>query len=282
MNAGEESNLEDTWLDIVEKARTGLGMDQRDLCATAGIAMHQWLTVLRTERPNPELMHRIALALGLNPRSLTAIAEGRYVPNVTPPDGMLTIRTPFPMPGFPDATVNAYLIRIPGSSDAVLFDAGTAPEIFLAHVQALHLNIVRIYITHSHHDHIGALPSLHAAYPDAPVYSHSCERAFPFMNEVTDGTLHTVGSLKIRSIHTPGHSNGGMTYFAEGLDLPTAFVGDALFAGSAGRIPYGWDAALKTIRTKILTLPPHTILCPGHGPATSIAAETANNPFFAS
>jgi len=64
-------------------------------------------------------------------------------------------------------------------------------------------------------------------------------------------------------------------------DAPhVAVVGDALFAGSMGRVPGDAAAAREVIRRQILSLPPDTLLCPGHGPLTTVAEEREHNPFF--
>ena len=79
---------------------------------------------------------------------------------------------------------------------------------------------------------------------------------------------------------TSGHSVGGTTYVIEGLERPVAIVGDAMFAGSMGGGKISFQDALENNRTKILSLPGNTVLCPGHGPLTSVAEEKAHNPFF--
>ena len=71
-----------------------------------------------------------------------------------------------------------------------------------------------------------------------------------------------------------------MTYIIEGLAKPVAVVGDALFAGSMGGGMVSYADALRTNREKIMTLPDDTILCPGHGPLTTIRSEKLRNPFF--
>ena len=72
-----------------------------------------------------------------------------------------------------------------------------------------------------------------------------------------------------------------MTYFVRGLDRPVAIVGDSLFAGSMGGGNVSYEDALRNNLEKILTLPNDTILCPGHGPLTTVAEEKKHNPFFA-
>ena len=71
-----------------------------------------------------------------------------------------------------------------------------------------------------------------------------------------------------------------MTYLIKGLERTVAIVGDAIFAGSMGGGMVSYDDALRTNKEKILSLSEDTILCPGHGPMTTISEEKANNPFF--
>ena len=89
-----------------------------------------------------------------------------------------------------------------------------------------------------------------------------------------------MGSLSLRSLHTYGHSVGGTTYLVDGLEKPVAISGDSLFAGSMGGGMVSYQDALQNNREKIMTLPGETIVCPGHGPMTTIDEERRHNPFF--
>ena len=71
-----------------------------------------------------------------------------------------------------------------------------------------------------------------------------------------------------------------MTYVVNGLDKQVAIVGDALFAGSMGGGMVSYPDALRTNREKIISLPNETVLCPGHGPMTTVGEEKKHNPFF--
>jgi glyoxylase-like metal-dependent hydrolase (beta-lactamase superfamily II) len=73
---------------------------------------------------------------------------------------------------------------------------------------------------------------------------------------------------------------GGITFVVEGLERPVAIVGDAIFAGSMGGGMISYEDALRTNREKIMALSDVTILCPGHGPLTTVLEEKTNNPFF--
>ena len=89
------------------------------------------------------------------------------------------------------------------------------------------------------------------------------------------------GKLKIETRLTWGHSPGGITYVVTGLERPVAVVGDAVFAGSMGGGGVSYADALNTNREGIFSLPDQTIICPGHGPMTTVGEERTHNPFFA-
>jgi hydroxyacylglutathione hydrolase len=86
----------------------------------------------------------------------------------------------------------------------------------------------------------------------------------------------------VDTLLTSGHSLGGMSYVVNGLARPVAIVGDSIFAGSMGGGGVSYEDALRNNRQKILRLPENTVLCPGHGPLTTVGEERKHNPFFAS
>jgi glyoxylase-like metal-dependent hydrolase (beta-lactamase superfamily II) len=91
----------------------------------------------------------------------------------------------------------------------------------------------------------------------------------------------TLGNTTLQVLHVPGHSQGGIAIYsaADGV----VFSGDSLFCGSIGRTDLTGGNELQlieSIQTKLLTLPDSTIVLPGHGPHTSIAAEKAHNPYI--
>jgi hydroxyacylglutathione hydrolase len=98
---------------------------------------------------------------------------------------------------------------------------------------------------------------------------------------ISEGRKFDVGKLDVESRLTWGHSRGGMTYVVRGLAGLVAIVGDSLFAGSMGGGMISYDDALRNNLEKILSLPDETILCPGHGPLTTVGEEKHHNPFFA-
>jgi glyoxylase-like metal-dependent hydrolase (beta-lactamase superfamily II) len=94
------------------------------------------------------------------------------------------------------------------------------------------------------------------------------------------GHKFVVGTLQIETRPTSGHSRGGITYVVNGLPRRIAVVGDAMFAASMGGGMVSYEDALQNNRRQILSLPDDTILCPGHGPLTTVGEEKVNNPFF--
>jgi glyoxylase-like metal-dependent hydrolase (beta-lactamase superfamily II) len=95
-----------------------------------------------------------------------------------------------------------------------------------------------------------------------------------------DGKGFVLGALTIATRRTSGHARGGTTFVVTGLAKRLAVVGDALFAGSMGGGLVDYDEALRTNRAAIFTLPDDTVICPGHGPLTTVGEEKLHNPFF--
>jgi glyoxylase-like metal-dependent hydrolase (beta-lactamase superfamily II) len=148
----------------------------------------------------------------------------------------------------------------------------------LAFAKTNGLSVKLILLTHTHPDHIAELKRLKA---ETKVSAHVSEfepvdGAEPF----SEGRTFQVGSLKIETRLTSGHSRGGITYVIAGLAKPVAVVGDAMFAGSMGGGMISYLDALANNRNKILSLPNETVLCPGHGPLTTLGEEKLHNPFF--
>ncbi len=270
--------LEDSHLDLIDKARAGLGLSATGLTREAGLDAGAWAR-LRSGDMDAEALTRVARVLGLDGPALLRLARGEYAPPDRGMDGLRRFESSFSMAGFSGLRVNAYVVWDPVTRHAAIFDSGTDAGAMLAFIREKALEIVRIFLTHTHHDHVEALAELLPALGRPPVHVHERE-AFSGATAILEGTRFRVGGLDVEARLTSGHSPGGLTYVVRGLEHPLALVGDALYAGSAGGARGHWRLALEAVEREILSLPGDTILCAGHGPLTTVAFERANNPLF--
>lgn len=141
--------------------------------------------------------------------------------------------------------------------------------------------VTAILATHAHDDHVRVAPELAEA-TGAPVLLHAADRVLwdmvhphlPPHGELHDGQSIEVAGSTLRVLHTPGHSPGACSFHAP--DLGVVFTGDTLFAGgpgATGRSYSDFDTIVRSIRTRLLTLPAETIVHTGHGDDTTIGAE---------
>jgi len=266
-------SLEDNAGDIIGKAQRGLSMSDSELAEKAGIDSAD-ARKLRDGKFDDELLTRIAPVLNLSARALSELAKGAWQPKKVELAGLAQFNTPYH-----DMTVNAYLIWDTQSRETVVFDTGADCDEMLRQIERDKLSVKLILLTHAHPDHIADLSRL-VKQTGAPVYISERESTKP-AQPIAEGKTFRVGSLDIESRLTWGHSEGGMTYVVTGLAHPVAVVGDSLFAGSMGGGSISYDAAVENNLKKILTLPDETILCPGHGPMTTVGEEKQHNVFFA-
>ncbi|MCG5443814.1 MBL fold metallo-hydrolase [Micromonospora sp. NIE79] len=138
-----------------------------------------------------------------------------------------------------------------------------------------------ILATHGHDDHVRVAPELAEA-TGAPVLLHAADRVLwdmvhphlPPNGELHDGQSIEVGGTTLRVLHTPGHSPGACSFHAP--ELGAVFTGDTLFAGgpgATGRSYSDFGTIVRSIRTRLLTLPAETVVHTGHGDDTTIGAE---------
>jgi hydroxyacylglutathione hydrolase len=159
------------------------------------------------------------------------------------------------------------------------------------------LRVEAIVLTHGHFDHIMGITELHEKYGALDVWVHADEKIlitnanyngsvmigaeFAYTGPTKNLSEKTtkIGSFDVRVLHVPGHSPGGCALVFDGV----AIVGDALFAGSIGRsdLPGGdGELLIENIKLKLLTLPPETVVYPGHGGRTTIGREKRLNMFL--
>ncbi len=194
---------------------------------------------------------------------------------------------------------NCYVVGDEATGNGALIDPGDEGARIAAAVERTNLDISKIILTHAHIDHVGAVVDLVKEY-SCPVFAH--EDSKPMLEQlpmqavmmgmkfgeipkidkfIEDEEIVEVGGLRLRSLYTPGHSPGHLAFYIEGEGVVIA--GDALFAGSVGRVDLpGGDGPtlLKSIEDRLLTLPDDTAVHPGHGPDTTISRERETNPFL--
>jgi len=191
---------------------------------------------------------------------------------------------------------NCFIVGCEETLEAVIIDPGDEAEKILASVAEQDLSVRFIINTHGHFDHVSANKGVNAA-TKAPILIHpldapmleqisasaanwglSAENSPPPDRTIDDGDTITFGKITFKVIHTPGHTRGGISLFADGH----VFVGDTLFAGSIGRtdFPGGDFETLKSsIQNKLFKLGDDVRVFTGHGPETSIGRERQHNPF---
>ena len=180
---------------------------------------------------------------------------------------------------------NVYLLWDERSNEAAIIDPGIGSDDLLRNIEDKQLQLRFILNTHRHFDHVDC-DEVFRERTGAPIVLHRDDAAI--LEEelgikadmlLAGGEELPLGGLTIRTLHTPGHSAGGMCFLVEDC----LFAGDTLFAGSVGRSDFpDSDGALllKAIAEKILPLPDATRVLPGHGEATTVGAERAHNPFL--
>lgn len=194
---------------------------------------------------------------------------------------------------------NCYIVGDESSGSGALIDPGDEATRIAIAVEQTGLEIEKIILTHAHIDHVGAVAALVDEYA-CPVLMHA--EAEPMLKQLptqaimmgtrfgkvppVDGYIEyeellEVGDLSLKSLYTPGHAPGHLAFHIESEDL--VFSGDALFAGSVGRVdlPGGsMEVLMRSIEERLMTLPDATRVYPGHGPATTIGEERTRNPFL--
>lgn len=181
--------------------------------------------------------------------------------------------------------------------NAMVIDPGDEANTLIKTISDNQLSVKAIVLTHGHYDHVGAVNEL-KAYTGASVVAHEEEKeliqnpnlslgmfvdpAFPVPevdSYVKEGDEILAGDISLRVIHTPGHTQGGMCLYTDGV----LFSGDTVFYGTLGRwdFPTGDLSKLThSILHKIFLLPDSTVIYSGHGPATTVGEEKVSNEVY--
>ncbi|MDO4926943.1 MAG: MBL fold metallo-hydrolase [Turicibacter sp.] len=190
---------------------------------------------------------------------------------------------------------------ISNEKKAVVVDPAANANQIIQYLGTKKLELEAVLLTHGHFDHIGAVNELVAKY-QVPIYAHKKEKEYfenpdvnlsPMIYErlvlnkdfeyrfISDQEVIECLETKVKAFHVPGHTTGSICYYFESEDI--VFTGDTLFKHSIGRTDFIYgnhDQLIKGIRGKLLSLPGHTLVYPGHGECTTIGEESKHNPFL--
>lgn len=193
---------------------------------------------------------------------------------------------------------NCYFLVDESTLETFVIDPGSEAKRIVEHIQKKGYQVSKILLTHGHGDHIGAADELRKVFSvpiaihseDAKMLechtenlSHHMEKSVAFSADesLNDRAVLTLGKSKIKVIHTPGHTQGGVCFFVESENI--LISGDTLFYGSVGRsdLPGGNHKQLiQSIIQNLMTLKDDVVVYPGHGSSTSIGFERKKNPFI--
>jgi hydroxyacylglutathione hydrolase len=272
--------LEDTFGDVLRKAMRGNAVNTATLATQTGIGasvIDAWLA--DDGSANAQEARALAKALKLNPERMVERAADAFAPPEVAMDGLLQHR----QDSRPNS--NGYVIFRGDRKRAALVDPAGTPAHLLQLLRDGDFDLQYILVTHKHNDHSGAVAAIAKEYPRAQIIMHPLDAPAigalaPTALPANDGATFPFGDgAQIRVLHTPGHTDGSVCYLVDS----TIFTGDILFSGSVGGA-YGdkstYADVLRSVSTKIFTLPDTTVIMPGHGPPSTVGIERAHDPFF--
>jgi hydroxyacylglutathione hydrolase len=197
---------------------------------------------------------------------------------------------------------NCTILGDPASGEAIVIDGGDDVDAIAQRLDAHGLQPRYLVHTHAHFDHIGALGPLRERcggagllhHADRPLYATIAEQfrmiglpgsiqPVALDGDLTDGDELCAGALRLRAIHTPGHTPGSTSFALAYGGATTLFTGDTLFRGGVGRWDLGGTSLediVDSIRRKLLVYPDDVQVVCGHGPSTTIGTERTTNAFL--
>ncbi len=169
---------------------------------------------------------------------------------------------------------NVYVVRCRRTGSAALLDAANEHDRLLR--VATRLGVTSVLETHGHWDHIQAVEQVRAAGIDVWVRAEDAALLPSYDHLLDDDVIHQVGDLRLRTVHTPGHTPGSISFALE--DTPLLFTGDTLFPGGPGNTTFeGGDFAtiISSIEERIFRVfSAATTIWPGHGAPSTIGEQS--------
>ncbi len=181
----------------------------------------------------------------------------------------------------PDFLSNSYLVADEPGGHGVIVDAGADPAPLLAAIEENDLTVPLLLLTHHHYDHVYESHVFKERF-DVEIRAHPLEagRLMEVDRAIEPGELVEVGGLRIDSLHTPGHTDGMLSFRVNDAEI---YTGDTLFKGSVGGVRAPGSTTFEDLRESIMDvlmkLPPETVVRPGHTDPTTIGEEWEENAF---
>jgi glyoxylase-like metal-dependent hydrolase (beta-lactamase superfamily II) len=168
---------------------------------------------------------------------------------------------------------NVFVLRDKSTGEAVLVDAANEHQLLLEVSRAT--GVRRVLTTHGHFDHIQAVTQMRDAGIDVGIATEDAKMLPAYDFTIPDDEEIAVGDVRLRTIHTPGHTPGSTCFVLVGH--PVLFSGDTLFPGGVGNTSLeGGDfpTIIRSVDRRLFTLPAETLVLPGHGLDTTIGSES--------
>ena len=187
---------------------------------------------------------------------------------------------------------NCYIVQDEKTKEAMVIDPGGEVDKIAEMLDTLEAKVKYILLTHCHGDHISGVKELKEKYggkilihiEDEPGLKNPTVNLADYIglgemiveadSRLNDEDLIHIGEIEFKVIHTPGHTKGGICLYLEKEKM--LFSGDTIFRGSWGRTDLptsSFEAIIKSITERIMTLPEDTIIYPGHGKSTMVKEE---------
>jgi glyoxylase-like metal-dependent hydrolase (beta-lactamase superfamily II) len=182
----------------------------------------------------------------------------------------------------PQFLSNTFLVAAQPGGEAFFVDAGGPMKPLFEKAAELDLTPTHVLLTHHHFDHVSEVPQILERWPGAQVLIHPAEKD---LVETATGTMEPgqtlhVGGLDVQTLHIPGHTAGMLGLLVEG----NVFTGDTLFKNSVGGVRAPGSTSYEDLRRSIMdtlmSLPPETVIRPGHTEPTTVAGEWEGNAFI--
>lgn len=272
--------LEDELGDVLEKALRRQHLSIEALASRSNVSVLKICDAIdyRTDLTCDELQ-RMAAVLDLNEVGFCALGSGHY-PH--PEIGALPFSVwPLRMPhGI--GVANAYLVAECGTDHAVLFDTGAGIEALRLAWPAAIRRVDAVFLTHVEAEHTGGLCEVVEQFRVANAFLPEGASA-PCGEGLSEGDRRIFGALEVTAFATPGHAAAHSCYLVQSLAHSQAEAllvsGDLVFAGSVGGAYFCPQQLQRSLRRMLGSVPPRTVIAPGHGPMTTVENELRFNPF---